>query len=81
MKNITITFWFLLTTPALAQMSGRVLEFNGLYGYIGTATDTVFVHESGMVDEVWQGEAVNFETVESSKGLRAVLVRRKNQQI
>lgn len=47
------------------------------FGFIiedGTNTDR-FVHQSGLIDEIREGDVVEFELQEGKKGLNAVNVR------
>lgn len=60
-------------------MNGTVKFFNDSKGY-GFITDNdsgtdYFVHISGLIDEVRQGDAVEFELKEGKKGMNAVDVK------
>ncbi|MEX0967717.1 MAG: cold shock domain-containing protein [Bacteroidia bacterium] len=59
--------------------NGTVKFFNSTkgYGFIkDDATDEeIFVHASGLIDEVKQGDQVTFETTEGRKGTNAINVR------
>ena len=59
--------------------TGKVKFFNDSkgYGFIteeGTEKDH-FVHVSGLIDEIREGDAVEFELQEGKKGLNAVNVK------
>jgi len=58
---------------------GTVKFFNGSKGF-GFITDDdskteYFVHVSGLIDEINEGDAVEFELQEGKKGLNAVNVK------
>ncbi len=60
-------------------MNGTVKFFNDSKGY-GFITDNdsgtdYFVHISGLIDEVRQGDTVEFELKEGKKGMNAVDVK------
>lgn len=60
-------------------MNGTVKFFNDSKGY-GFITDNdsgqdYFVHISGLIDEVRQGDSVEFELKEGKKGMNAVDVK------
>ena len=60
-------------------MTGTVKFFNESKGY-GFITDSdsgqdYFVHISGLIDEVRQGDSVEFELKEGKKGMNAVDVK------
>jgi len=59
--------------------SGTVKFFNGSkgYGFIieEGSNNEYFVHVSGLVDEIKEGDAVEFELAEGKKGLNAVNVK------
>ena len=60
-------------------MNGTVKFFNDSKGY-GFITDSdsgqdYFVHISGLIDEVRQGDSVEFELKEGKKGMNAVDVK------
>jgi len=58
---------------------GTVKFFNGSKGFgfiIDEETNNeYFVHVSGLIDEIREGDAVEFELKEGKKGLNAVNVR------
>jgi CspA family cold shock protein len=58
---------------------GTVKFYNSTKGF-GFITDNnsgeeIFVHVSGLSDEIREGDAVNFETQNGKKGINAVDVR------
>lgn len=59
-------------------MRGTVKFFNASkgYGFIKAETgEEIFVHVSGLVDDIREGDDVTFETKDGRKGLNAVDVR------
>ena len=59
---------------------GKVKFFNATKGF-GFINDNetgkdIFVHSSGLKDEVYEGDEVSFEVQDGKKGLNAVNVRR-----
>jgi len=58
---------------------GTVKFFNESkgYGFITEegSNDEYFVHVSGIIDDIQQGDAVEFELKEGKKGLNAINVR------
>ena len=62
-----------------SMQSGTVKFFNETKGF-GFVVDSnsgeeIFVHVSGLVDKVREGDAVTFETQQGKKGLNAVNVQ------
>lgn len=46
------------------------------FGFISSSSGTdIFVHTSGILDDIREGDEVSFETKEGKKGLNAVNVR------
>ncbi|WP_224483957.1 cold-shock protein [Robertkochia aurantiaca] len=61
--------------------TGKVKFFNATKGF-GFITESdsgkdVFVHESGLIDDIREDDEVTFDTEEGRKGLNAVNVRIK----
>lgn len=60
-------------------MKGKVKFFNSTkgFGFIQPEDggDDVFVHESGLVDEIRENDTVEFETERGKKGINAVQVK------
>jgi len=58
---------------------GTVKFFNGSkgFGFIteDDSNEEYFVHVSGLIDEIKEGDAVEFELTEGKKGLNAVNVK------
>lgn len=58
---------------------GTVKFFNESkgFGFItpNDSTEDLFVHVSGLIDEVYQDDKVSFETAEGRKGVNAVNVK------
>lgn len=72
----TITFHFF---NFFSMNSGTIKFFNETKGF-GFVVDSnsgeeIFVHVSGLVDKVREGDAVTFETQQGKKGLNAVNVQ------
>ncbi len=59
--------------------NGTVKFYNNIRGFGFIAQDDggedVFVHKSGLVDEITEGDKVSYEVEESEKGLRAINVK------
>lgn len=59
--------------------NGTVKFFNGSKGFGFITEDDskteYFVHVSGLIDEIKEGDAVEFELTEGKKGLNAVNVK------
>jgi CspA family cold shock protein len=59
--------------------NGTVKFFNNARGYGFIAPDDdgkdVFVHKSGLVDEITEGDKVSYDVEESEKGLSAINVK------
>ncbi len=61
------------------MQSGTIKFFNETKGF-GFVVDTnsgeeIFVHVSGLVDKIREGDSVTFETQQGKKGLNAVNVQ------
>ena len=59
--------------------NGTVKFFNNARGFGFVAPedggDDVFVHKSGLVDEITEGDKVSYDVEESEKGLNAINVK------
>lgn len=59
--------------------TGTVKFFNSTkgFGFIvdNNTKEEIFVHVSGLVDEIREGDTVTFETARGKKGMNAVNVR------
>lgn len=59
--------------------TGTVKFFNSTkgYGFIvdSSTNEEIFVHATGLIDEIRQGDSVTFETARGKKGVNAVNVR------
>lgn len=59
-------------------MEGTVKFFNSEkgYGFItpGDSSEDIFVHNSGLIDEIRENDKVSYETEQGKKGLNAVRV-------
>ncbi len=59
--------------------NGTVKFYNNIRGFGFIAQDDggedVFVHKSGLVDEITEGDKVSYDVEESEKGLRAINVK------
>ncbi len=70
--HITIFSFFTMNT-------GTVKFFNSTkgFGFIvdNSSKEEIFVHVSGLVDEIREGDVVTFETARGKKGMNAVNVR------
>ena len=47
------------------------------FGFITNGNEDIFVHVSGLVDEIKQNDTVSYDVENGKKGLTAVNVRRK----
>lgn len=60
--------------------TGKVKFFNDAKGYGFIVEDEsgkeIFIHHSGLVDKVREGDEVTYEVIEGRKGLNAVNVKR-----
>jgi cold shock protein len=60
-------------------MEGTVKFFNGTkgFGFIkpSDSGDDIFVHSSGLIDEIRENDQVEFDVEEGKKGLNAVNVK------
>jgi CspA family cold shock protein len=60
-------------------MEGTVKFFNGTkgFGFIkpSDSGEDIFVHSSGLIDEIRENDQVEFDVEEGKKGLNAVNVR------
>jgi len=59
--------------------NGTVKFFNNLrgFGFItpDDGTEEVFVHKSGLIDKITEGDKVSYDVQEGQKGLNAVNVK------
>ncbi len=59
--------------------NGTVKFYNTIRGFGFITQDDggedVFVHKSGLVDEITEGDKVSYDVEESEKGLRAINVK------
>ncbi len=69
---------------APAQRTGKVSFFNSSkgYGFIedSNTKERIFVHVSGLLEEVQENDLVSFETEKTPKGLSAVEVKRVEKE-
>ncbi len=74
-----LTFVALLNYYNIIMKNGTVKFFNKSKGFGFIVEDDskneYFVHVSGLVDEINEGDAVEFDLVEGKKGLNAVKVK------
>jgi CspA family cold shock protein len=77
--NNSLIFVLLLTFIFIKVKKGTVKFFNESKGFGFVTEDDsnteYFVHVSGLVDEIREGDAVEFDLKEGRKGLNAVDVR------
>ena len=77
--NNSLIFVVLLTFIFIKVKKGTVKFFNESKGFGFVTEDDsnteYFVHVSGLVDEIREGDAVEFDLKEGRKGLNAVDVR------
>ena len=61
------------------MQTGTVKFFNDSkgFGFITDASSSkdIFVHANGLIDDIREGDAVEFDTEEGRKGLNAINVR------
>ncbi len=64
------------------MQEGTVKFFNDTkgFGFISPAVggEDIFVHSSGLIDKIREGDTVTFETEKGPKGLNAVRVKLNN---
>ncbi len=67
-----------------AQRTGKVSFFNSSkgYGFIedGNTKERIFVHVSGLLEEVQENDLVSFETEKTPKGMSAIEVKRVEKE-
>lgn len=79
--NIKTTFVvkIILTPKLLTMKNGTVKFFNESkgFGFIieEGSNNEYFVHVSGLIDKINEGDAVEFELTEGKKGLNAINVK------
>lgn len=63
----------------ISMKRGSVKFFNESKGYgfikVEGSEEEIFVHVTGIVDQIYEGDVVTFEVIEGRKGLNAVNVR------
>ena len=74
------TFIYCLFFKSIKMASGTVKFFNNTKGFGFVTPDDggkdVFVHVSGLKDEIREGDKVSYDVENSPKGLNAVNVKR-----
>ncbi|MEG0930000.1 cold-shock protein [Algoriella sp.] len=60
------------------MQEGTVKFFNETkgFGFISTGNQEIFVHASGLIDEIQENDKVTFEVEQGQKGSYAVKVKR-----
>lgn len=73
-RQFATSHFFIIT-----MRTGTVKFFNSTkgYGFIvdSSTNEEIFVHATGLIDEIRQGDSVTFETARGKKGVNAVNVR------
>lgn len=80
MSNIELVYlWSLINLLHITMKQGTVKFFNESKGFGFIVEDDTneecFVHVTGLIDEVREGDAVEYEEKEGKKGMNAVNVR------
>lgn len=79
LKTFNLHLHFIKQLFIIFMQTGTVKFFNNSkgFGFIkdNDSNEEIFVHISGLVDEVREDDEVTFETTQGKKGLNAVNVR------
>ena len=66
------------------MQTGTVKFFNENKGYgfikVDDSNEEIFVHATGLVDEIQKDDKVSFEVKEGKKGLNAINVKREAEE-
>lgn len=77
--NVITKFFNKLTNNNSKMKEGKVKFFNNAkgFGFIkpSDSSEEIFVHATGLIDEIREDDHVEFETEMGKKGLNAVNVR------
>jgi CspA family cold shock protein len=83
-KNLTLIFYFCSGVMPIIHFynfftmeTGTVKFFNESkgFGFIVSGGQEIFVHISGLVDKITEGDSVTFDKVQGKKGINAVNVK------
>ena len=79
MKRYNNSFVFYINLNYIIMSNGTVKFFNDSKGFGFIAPDDgskdVFVHQSGLIDKITEGDKVSYDVEQGQKGLNAVNVK------
>lgn len=86
LNNDLALLWFLKNLPTLQPLINKIMQKEGTvkffnetkgFGFITPASggQDIFVHSTGLIDEIRENDKVEFEVENGRKGLNAVNVK------